>query len=310
MFIHCKAESDHFQFELEQIANTGVVPGAVPTIAVAMVQIILNGNGYGGMMGAVGTNDYLVAEIPLHQNTHVHSTAMSNDADRYAILSTGFEATNLAEVKVALVVCHKDQWLSRMQALETKYNLPHFNIQGIWDKQHPDVKSSYLFLDMTLENHLEIINYAKIGGFKHVMPYRWIWSDNIGSYSISQENYGGLLSNLKTVADNLHAEDLKLGLHVMAYMVSKRDRLLKTGSNDRLVKETTSLILAEGIDSVTTTIPITKLIDPEDPGQYDKFTNALANGEKDILIDNEIMTIDSIDSNGDLIVLPRGTWSL
>jgi hypothetical protein len=313
MTIHCKAEPDHFSFKLQSIANTGTVPGPVPVIAAAMVQIILPGDAYGGFMGAIWQNDYLVAQVALHEKTHVHSTLISkkNPSDntkRYAILTTSFAAVQLEGAKMALVVCPNDQWLCRMKALETRYHLPHYEIGGVWDKQHPEVKSSYLFVDLTLDNHLEIIKYAKKGGFRHVMPYRWNWSEHVGTYDlINEEHYGGQLANLQLVSTALQNEGLALGLHVMALMVGKTDPLVRPVPDAGLAKFPSGLVLAEDIDDSVAEIPVSQVTDPDDPEQYDRFIQAVGSGQRDIIIDDEIIAVESVASNGNLLV-ERGAY--
>lgn len=286
IFIRCKAEPDHFVFTLEQVQDFGTVNSSV--IAVAMLQMIFPCDAYGGLMPALLKGDYLISQIPLDADSHVHSTPMSNDASMYAMLTAGFAAVKLEGVKTALVVCHKNQWLNRMQALAEKYNLPHPTIQGIWDKKHPDVKGSYFFVDIDLQNRNDVIQYAKLGRFRHVMPYVSTWAENIGSYCINQSHYDGKLDKLKDVAEAVRAKGMKFGLHVMAFMVGKTDPIIKKDWVKKLAKNPETLLLSQNIGEKEFVLPV------NNPFEFQKFITA---GEKYLLLGTEILLLESIQND-------------
>lgn len=149
---------------------------------------------------------------------------MSNDPNTYAILTTGCRTLQFKNVRSALVVCPKGHWLQRLDALATQYGLPSHTIEGLPDKNHPDTDRSYLFIDLASENVRDVINWAKLGGFKHVMPYHWTWAQSGGSYDIHCGNYGGTLCKLKEVSVNLQTNDLSLGLHTKVLLIGCADR--------------------------------------------------------------------------------------
>lgn len=289
VFVRCKAEPDHFVFTLEQVQNFGAVNSSV--IAVAMAQVIFQCDAYGGLMPALLKDDYLISQIPLDADSHVHSTPMPNNASVYAMLTAGFAAVKLEGVKSALVVCHKDQWLNRMEALAAKYSLPHPAIQGIWDKKHPDVKASYFFVDIDLENHNKVIQFAKRGRFKHVMPYVWTWAESIGSYGISKPHYEEDLCKLKEVAEALRAKGMKFGLHVMAFMVGKTDPIdpiIKSNRVKKLAANPESLLLSQNIGEKEFVLPV------NNSSELQKFITA---GAKYLRIGTEILLLESVQND-------------
>lgn len=280
IFIRCKAEADHFLFTLDQVQSTN------PVIAVAFLQVIFPCHAYGGLMPALVKDHYLIAQVPLNADSHVFSTSMSNDEMTYAMQSIGFSAVRLKGVQTALLVCHQDQWLDRMEALTVKYQLPHPTIQGIWDKKHPDTKTSYLFVDLDLKNHKEVIGYAQKGGFGCVMPYCGTWAENIGSYEINLINYQGKLCKLQEVAENLHAEGLKLGLHVMSFMVEQKVLQDNPDWINKLGKSPASLSLHTPISEKEYMLPVADSVE--------KFKAFLAFGGKYLRIGNEALLLDSV----------------
>ena len=209
----------------------------------------------------------------------------------------------LPRLKVALLACPKSQWLALVEAVEAQHGLPHPAISGTWVKQHPDVHSSYLFLDITAANATAVINYAVRGGFKQVMPYAWTWARTAGSYLLNTDNYPSGLPGLRSVVAQVHDHDLKFGFHMLSCLISTDDPYVSPIPTSRLAKESPI-----GLASIQE--------DPVHPNHYivhtagspAEYAGYFSDGEKDIIIDNEIMTMERVDVAGAELGVRRGRY--
>ena len=288
--ICCQIEPDHFVFTVEAVTPS--------VLALAFLQIILTCDAYGGMMPALLVGDYLVAQVPLNAESHVHSTQMSNQANQYALISAGFSSLKLMGTKTALVVCHHDQWHDRMKALAEKYQLPYPTIQGVWDKKHPALKSSYLFADFDINNHIQLIDYAKKGRIGYVMPYSWTWSPhNTGSYNNLN---AAERADLQMISQNIHAAYLKLGLHVKAFMVDPYDPIIQSSWVSKLAKNPMPLRLATPINKTDYILP---LANPEQLSDFHSLGGAY------LLVGAEILLLESIQETPPALIVSNTNGS-
>ena len=160
-------------------------------------------------------------------------------------------------IKVALAVWQvpnrsqlPDRFLELSEKIELKYGLNHPIIESKWAKKHPDLKTSYLFVDLTTDNARQVIGYAQRGSFRYILCTSSAWSNSSGSHLINDENYKVNkdldprdfpgLSALQHVARCVHDallssdpdivssdgprdKNLKLGLHTRTWRVIKND---------------------------------------------------------------------------------------
>jgi len=293
MIIVCKAEPAYFLFELINIDTSGA-DGLLPEdIEMAIIsQLILNGDDYGGFIGAVYKSGFVVSPVALNVETQVFSTEHTI-AGVFTNRAQSFSGIQLLGMKIALLGCPKNLWLANMKTIAQTFGLPRPAINGIWDKEHPDINTSYLFVDLAKVNAFKVIKYAKKGGFKYVIPYNTTWSITNGSYEVNLDNFPTGLSDLQDVVTQVHSKGLKMGLHCMSFVVSKdsREPLVKT-PHPGLAKES-PVQLDIDIDAVTTEIAINAQSFMEHSDAYSAYM--AANNEKEILIDDEIITVGLLD---------------
>ena len=99
--------------------------------------------------------------------------------------------------KVALMAVPTVRFMEVVQEVERDYGLPSPTIGGHWAKQSPDVRTSYLFTDLTEANADETIHWARLGGFKYILIYWSTWASAAGSYEINRKNFPGGEESLK-----------------------------------------------------------------------------------------------------------------
>ena len=198
--ISCKAEETCFLFELTTIDTSNAQTLALEDLAFVVVcQLYPYGDNYGGLIGAVHNCDFVLSQMALNKTTHINSLEQSRPG-LYAIWAQGFSAVALSGLKVALLGCAKNKWLLAVETLAQKFDLPRPLLNGLKSKNHPDVKTSYLFIDLTKKNSAAIVQYAKQGRFKYVIPYAWVLAKSYGTYQRNSEHFQAGTEELKTGA--------------------------------------------------------------------------------------------------------------
>ena len=136
-------------------------------------------------------------------------------------------SVQLAFAKIAILGCPADQLLSRLSLIEKENGLPHPVLDNVWARQSDDVKSSYLFVDLTKANVDDIIAYAKAGGFRYIVIYDWIWNSmsGTGTCSVNTTTFPNGDSDLQAVSTAVHATGLKLGMHILYGLVARNSPL-------------------------------------------------------------------------------------
>ncbi len=186
--------------------------------------------------------------------------------------------------KAALIAVPTPRLMDTVQKVENDQKLPLPRIDGRWAKTSLDVRSSYLFIDLTEANTDEVIRYAKLGGFKYILIYSHVWSTTLGSYPVNTINFPRGEASLKVAIDKCHAAGLKVGMHMMTSFVGKNDRIIATSPSQLLhdAEET----LAAGIDENTQ-----EIVARSGMAHFPERGH-------DVLIDNEIVHYEAVGGSG------------
>jgi len=129
--------------------------------------------------------------------------------------------------KVGLIAGPTKRFASIVQKIEKEYRLPSPSIGGVWAKESPDSRTSYLFTDLNEANVDETIRYAKLAGFKYILIYSHIWSSSVGSYPVNIAQFPHGEEGLRKVIEKCHAAGLKVGMHMMTGFIGKQDPLVR-----------------------------------------------------------------------------------
>ncbi|MCK6694806.1 MAG: hypothetical protein L6Q97_22230, partial [Thermoanaerobaculia bacterium] len=309
--IRCRAEANHFFFELQQIDGP---EAEIAKIGAAwFAGLALTGQHYGDLIGAVGNDGFVTALMPLNMFTKTYSGQWSTrkpiygiGAQCYRLRAEGWDEFRLEGAQTALLTCPEAGCLEHLESIVDQYGLPKPQHNGVWHKKHPDIRRSYLFVDITGENYAQIIQWAKKGKFGHIMPYVSIWSNSIGSYHYDDNPNFPTPNTLPEVVNKIHQHGLKFGLHHLSFMLDKSDPVL---ADDGLLQIAwkSSLPLKQSISPDETDI----YIDPAaSPGLLEDFRNYFyIDGEKIIRIEKEIILCNALTEGpaGPLLtVIQRG----
>jgi hypothetical protein len=190
--------------------------------------------------------------------------------------------------RVAIIATPTARFLEVVRRLEHDFGLPSPTIGGTWAKVSEEIRTSYLFTDLTEANASETIRYAKLGGFRYILVYAAVWSTSLGSYPINTRNYPRGEESLKAVIDKCHAAGLKVGMHMLTSFVGKDDPLVRPKPDHRLLKDGQATLSRDLSATATEMIATTEPIGMQVP-------DAVYGPANDILIDDEIIHYGQID---------------
>jgi hypothetical protein len=259
-----------------------IIGEGVDEVILAQLKLIPFENN--GWLFAVSWNDEFAVSL-MALSDRVHTRFVSGH-----IVASVYPEFGMENQQVAIIAAPTARFLNSVQKLEHEFNLPSPMLGGLWAKNSPDVKKSYLFTDLTEANANETINYAKLAGFKYIMLYSGTWASTNGSYQINKSNFPRGEESLKAVIDKCHAAGLKVGMHMLTSFVSKNDPLVRPRPDTRLLKDAES-ILTVGIDEKQTEImaDVSHGIWPRD------LTLSDSRNATDIQIDDEIIHYRTIN---------------
>ena len=218
------------------------------------------------------------------------------------LLASVYPEYGMAGEKVALVAVPTREFMDTVEKIEKQFQLPSPRIGGSWAKISPDVRSSYLFTDLTEANADETIRFAKMAGFNYIMIYSNTWSSSLGSYPINTSSFPRGEESLKAVIEKCHAAGLKVGMHMLTSFVGKDDAFVR-GRSVHLLASDAEVVLASYINEKTTEIVASGAL-THFPGMGPWPYGP----SKDVRIDDEIIHYEGIGGAGSttLIQCTRG----
>jgi hypothetical protein len=235
---------DYIVFELSSISDQNID-------GLTLCRIPLNIKENVGRLLNIGWNSEFAACV-LALNLQVRSYGASDE--KAILVAKCYPRYGLLGSRVAVVGVPSSIVKETIRRIQLREGLPSPTLAGVWDKISPEVKKSYLFIDVTEQNVDEVIKYAKMGGFSYVMMYDSSWSTSCGSYPINLKNYPSGLEGIKRVVKKMHDAGLKVGLHFLTTCISKSDPYVTPIPDKRLLKDG-SFTLAYTIDESSTFIP-------------------------------------------------------
>ncbi|TAN40749.1 MAG: hypothetical protein EPN25_06560 [Nitrospirae bacterium] len=209
------------------------------------------------------------------------------------LLASVYPEFGMLGEKVALVTVPTQQFSAAVQRVEKEFGLPSPMIGGVWAKASSDVRTSYLFTDLTEANADDTIRYAKRAGFRYIMIYSHIWSSSLGSYPINLRSFPRGEEGLKTVIDKCHAAGLKVGMHVMTSFVGKDDAF--ASARVRHLFSDAGQVLSRDIGASDREVPA--------EGSLSKFLTGAYGPAKDLRVDDEIIRCETAGGPGSTVLM-------
>lgn len=272
------ASADYILVELTAYRGEGVAE-------IRMIQLNVSLPNAGRVLGVRWDDEFAVGLMGL-------SAEVDTRLAGPRLLASVHSGFSMQSERVVIIAAPTPRFLEMVRKVERDFRLPSPTIGGTWAKLSEDVRTSYLFTDLTEANADETIRYARLGGFRYILVYNWAWSSSLGSYPINTQNFPRGEQSLKAVIDKCHAAGLKVGMHMLTSFVGKDDPLVRPKPNPGLLKDAETTLAADTNDTATElaagqAAPSSLDGFPVVPGPYGPAS--------DVLIDDEIVHYGQID---------------
>jgi hypothetical protein len=279
------AKPDHILIEL--VGVKGGSPDAFQFMQLCTVHL----QNRGGLLAVRWNPQYTISLMALSDRVD------SKLSEPSKIVSSVYPQFGMVGGSIALIAVPTDRFMNCVEEIEREYHLPSPKLGGRWAKSSLDVKTNYLFTDLSEWNVDEVIRYAKIGGFRYVLVYCPVWSSSFGSYGINLRNFPRGEASLKATIDKCHAAGIKVGMHMMTSLVKKTDALVTPKPDGRLLKKDEGR-LAVDIDGTQSNIVA---IANHTTSSFGGGRPGPGQGGMDIQIGDEILRCGEIRRTGDTI---------
>jgi hypothetical protein len=211
---------------------------------IRLVQLNVSLANAGGVLGVRWDDEFAVCLMGL-------SARVDSKIAGQAMLASVYPGFSMRGERVAIIAAPTPRFLEVVRKVEQDFRLPSPTLHGTWTKRSEDVRTSYLFTDLTEANVGETIRYAKLGGFRYILVYSGTWSASLGSYPINTRNFPRGEESLKAVIDKCHAAGLKVGLHMLTSFVGKNDPLVRPEPSPWLLKDAEATLATDASETVT-----------------------------------------------------------
>lgn len=252
-----------FTFELAKLTGPEVEQFTLCSVATSVSRHVV------WIIGGAYDGDFAVSVQAVTPNVEQACAAL--DTGGTVLSATCYRKYGLVGSRAALIACPRSELRRTIPEMELAVGLPSPRWDGVWAKDSPRVRRSYLFADGFGEKDLDdLIRYAQMGSFDMVMLGFGTWTTSAGHYPINTDLFPDGVASLKRVVARLHKAGLKAGMHTLAPSITPNDAYVHPVPDPRLVKDM-RLTLAEPLsktaDRIVTTEPPVDW--PAEDGGYD-----------------------------------------
>jgi len=145
-----------------------------------------------------------------------------------------------------MIACPRDRFETVIDTFEKTANLPNPHPGGVWSKQSPWTRQSYLFITYFGEKDVdEVIAWAKRGGFRTILILGGSWSKTRGHYEINRDMFPDGLPSLQRTVAKFRQAGFRVGLHFLAAAVFLNDPYVWPKPDPRLFKDAWAELAAD-----------------------------------------------------------------
>ena len=192
------------------------------------------------------------------------------------------KAYGLEPAAFGVIACREGDFLDTVARFEVAAGLPSPKPGGVWNKQSPWVKRSYLFLtDFREPQFDQALALARRGGFHMILLGQESWARGTGHYDIDPDRFPDGLEGLKRTIHRFKEAGFRVGLHFLAPSIYPPDPYLTPVPDSRLVKGAAAT-LAGDVNATTNFLPLAAAPTnfPAEDGGYEGQGAVLQLGEE------------------------------
>jgi hypothetical protein len=251
------------------ILNVSEVEGAVDSLRIVNLGLTIR-EGFGAIMNACYNDDAAVSvqaltphvnafpqdrhDVPLFAFDYIEKAKQyvgepqnSRILTAQIYVSVGFQGA-----RVAVLTCPGGDLPAVTGQLELAEDLPHPMLDGVWGKQSPRNRESYIYAHFGMDGLEEMIAWAKRGGIRTVVndPFR-----TGGHYLVDRERFPNGMADVKAMVRRIHDAGLRAGLHTISAGIDYDDPYVTPTPHPEIAKDYT-FTLAAAINADDGEIPI------------------------------------------------------
>jgi hypothetical protein len=285
-WIRARVLREYLTLELVEVSDQAVSIFHVADLSLTLTKYV------GDSLACCRNDEYAAAVMSLNLETN---SVPSRRKACAVLTASADQRVRLEGASVAILGCPTGSLLDLIEQVEIENGLPHPILGGVWARKSPEVRKSYLFVDLSEATADAMINYAKAGGFSYITAYDGVWNNCHGTYpvTVNRENFPNGDAGLKEVSRKIHAAGLKLGMHILGQDIDKDSPLVHPVPNPGLYaypdRERT---MAADLGITDTFIPTTT----SPAGLLAKKDKALYFYGRDLRIDDEILVYDDLQT--------------
>ena len=192
------------------------------------------------------------------------------------------KAHGIEPAAFGVIACREADFPDTVARFEAAAGLPSPQPGGVWNKQSPWVKRSYLFLTDFRESQFdEALALARRGGFHTILFGQESWSRGTGHYEIERERFPDGLEGLKRTLQRFKDAGFRVGLHFLGASVYPPDSYLTPVPDPRLVKGAAATLAAD-VSAVTNFLSVAAAPQgfPAEDGGYEGEGTVLQIGDE------------------------------
>lgn len=211
-----------------------------------------------------GTNRVLILEDFESAASPLWSSSVMN------LCAETLEKHGIEPAAFGVIACREQDFAETMQRFQKAAGLPSPHPGGVWNKQSPRVKESYLFLTSFRESQFdEALTMARRGGFKTILFGQESWCESTGHYGINRKHFPDGLEGFRRTVQRFKQAGFHVGLHFLGASIYPPDTYLTPVPDARLVKGA-SATLAADVNATTNFLTVDALPEafPAEDGGY------------------------------------------
>ncbi|MGA2866935.1 MAG: hypothetical protein ABSF95_20870 [Verrucomicrobiota bacterium] len=192
------------------------------------------------------------------------------------------KAHGLEPAAFGVIACREADFLDTVARFEAAADLPSPKPGGVWNKQSPWVKRSYLFLTDFRESQFDqALALALRGGFHMLLLGQESWARGTGHYDIDRDRFPEALEGLKRTISRFQDAGFRVGLHFLGPSIYPPDPYLTPVPDSRLVKGAAATLSA-GVNAATHFLPLASAPTnfPAEDGGYEGQGTVLQLGDE------------------------------
>jgi hypothetical protein len=181
-----------------------------------------------------------------------------------------------------VIACREADFLDTVAHFEAASGLPSPRPGGVWNKQSPWVKRSYLFLTDFRESQFDQgLALARRGGFDMILLGQESWARGTGHYEIDRDRFPDGLEGLKRTINRFKDAGFRVGLHFLGASIYPPDPYLTPVPDARLVKGAVATLAAD-VTATANLLPLAAAPTnfPAEDGGYEGQGTVLQLGEE------------------------------